>query len=153
MQFACQGQPILRLRKPLWCDSRMKYIILTQTFKITCFVWQHTPSHNCSLHISGRVCKKRDCELKRNFSLKSLHQHFHVCNIYSNIISIMVYCCKRMLKLISIQPQLNDQYIILRIHTNLGWINRKCLYTRFCVWKLYKCLLRIHIPKLARLAK
>jgi hypothetical protein len=38
-----------------------------------------------------------------------------------------------MLNLISIHPQLNGQYPILRVHTYLGCINTKYFYTVLCM--------------------
>jgi hypothetical protein len=42
-----------------------------------------------------------------------------VCNIYIDVRSSVVYCCEGMLNLISIQPQVSEQYAILRVHTFL----------------------------------
>jgi hypothetical protein len=61
-----------------------------------------------------------------------------VCNIYIDVRSSVVYCCKGMLNLISIQPQVSEQYAILKVHTYLGCISNKCLCKVLCLkWNTF----------------
>jgi hypothetical protein len=57
---------------------------------------------------------------------------WHVCNIHCDVRSSVVYCCRWMLNLMSIQPQLNEQCTIL-------WALTLSAYTRFCAYKWNMC--------------
>jgi hypothetical protein len=56
--------------KLIWYDNR----IFTKTFKNTCFLRSYTPSLSCSVHVTRRVRKKTDCEMKIKFSQKTFQE-------------------------------------------------------------------------------
>jgi hypothetical protein len=44
-----------------------------------------------------------------------------------------MYCYKRVLALIFVQPQLSNEYVILWVHTYLGCISSKWLLSGLCI--------------------
>jgi hypothetical protein len=78
------------------------------------------------------------CWVKCKFSLKKIPTTWLVCNIYIGVRSNVVYCCKRELNLISILPQVSEQYAFLRVHTYHGCISNKCSCKVLCLnWNTF----------------